>query len=403
MADELDLIPMDEAEPVAEEIDGEQPAERTEGAEPQGDVKLFDDENKLSGPVKVGLQKLREADPKVATVVSRAVFRFAEMEREFPGGLPEVLEMRSKLEEFGGFDSIQERLEGAEELTGLADQFMEGNPAFVEDMLESSPESFNALAPIVFQKYAETQPDAFASYIAKIVASDFQKCNLPLMMMRLEDMLGDNAAAREILGQVNGYLAGFQALANKAPAVAPPGPKKAPARTSADQREEQLRSREWNLDRQAVQKTIVGDAYAKAAAGRKASAEERAEIQWRFMNRAKIEADRMFPGWNEKSQRFIRNNDKAGYLRYMTSIYKRIVPEAMASAVQRTLRGKAPGPGIPRGTSQKPGATPVAAAAGFTMLSKEADTWQIDYGRTSPAMLRENRAILKDGKKVQWR
>jgi signal recognition particle subunit SEC65 len=401
MSDEADVLDMEVA---GEE---EQPAAGTEGAqgaeaaeENDGPGSLFEaDGKKLNPQIKVTLQKIRETDPKAANLVSRAVFKFAEMEREFPGGLTEVRELRDKVEEFGGLDGIEEKLQGAAELDGLAKQYMDADPAFVEDMVASSPESFAALAPIVFQKYAEVEPDAFASYVGRLVYSDFQRSDLPLMMMRLADTLGDNQRGIEAFNSINAYLGGFKKLADNAPAAPKPGARPA-ARNGTDQREEELRSREWNLDRQAVQKQTMGDAFTKAMAGRKPSTEERAEIMERFGTRAKIDADRLFPGWKEKSQKFIRANDKAGYLRFIGSIYKRVVPDAMAQAVNRTMKGKAAPtaqPGVDRGAPAK------AAPPGFVQVAKEPSSWDIDYGCTNQAMLKENRAVLKDGKKVTWR
>ena len=123
----------------------------------------------------------------------------------------------------------------------------------------------------------------------------------------------------------------------------------------------------------------------------------------RFATRAKLDADRMFPAWQEKSRKFIRANDKQGYLRYISSIYKRVVPDAMANAVNRTLKGNF-APKAQQNGARGPGsAPPKAAPAGFAQVANEPSSWDIDYGRTNSAMLKENRAVLKDGKKVTWR
>ena len=401
MADEVELLDTGAIEP----IPSPEPAGAAEEQAPESEPRpasLFEaDGKKLNPQIKVTLQKIRESDPKAANLVSRAVFKFAEWEREFPGGLTEVRELRDKIDQFGGISSIEEKLEGAAELDGLAKQYMDGDPAFVEDMVASSPESFAKLAPIVFQKYAEVEPEAFAAYVGRLVYSDFQRSDLPLMMMRLADTLGDHPKAIEAFNLINGYLGGFKQLADKAP-VARSAPRPTP-RNDTDPREEQLRSREWNMDRQTLQKQIMGEALTKALAGRKPDTEERAELMERFATRAKLDADRMFPAWQEKSRKFIRANDKQGYLRYISSIYKRVVPDAMANAVNRTLKGNFAPKAQQNGARGAGSAPPKAAPAGFAQVANEPSSWDIDYGRTNSAMLKENRAVLKDGKKVTWR
>ena len=416
MADEALLdMPEIEDEQLPVEGEGEGTAEGAEGeaqgseGEAQGEqqpvvTSLFQtDGKKLDPTVSKKLAAIKAENPALGKLLSKAVYRVAELDREFPGGLSEARELREKVEEFGGVEGIQSKIDGVKELQSLADYYMAGDPAFVEDMAVSSPESFAKLAPLVLQKYSESQPEAYAAHVGRVVYGDMQRNEIPLLMMRLIDVVGDNAKAGELIGQLNTYLGGFKALADKKVDPVRSAAQAQPKKDDLSKREEELRSKEWRAERDVAQKNIVNAEYAKALAGRKPDAEERGQIRELFSMKAARLADNLFKGWQAKAQGYIQRDDKPGYLRFMQSIYKRVAPEAMAAAVNGTMKGKA---AAPVNRQQKPavnGKPVVAAPAGFTPVAKEPGSYEIDYGRTTKEMIGKNQAVLKDGKKVQWR
>lgn len=411
MADDLELI--DDTEQQVEEP--EQQTDETEHAESDSTEEttesdapaptmLFEQGGKLSPAVKDALLKLKTEKPEVGKLLTKAVFRVAELDREFPGGLTEAREMRDKVDEFGGLSGIEEKMTELSQYSAVVDAFDAQNPAFVDE-LATFPESFCALAPAFIGKYAELSPDGFKSYIGKLVYGDMQTNEVPLLMMRLQDFIGDNPKAIEVFEKINGYLGGFRNMA----AINPAAPRAATAKPAANadnnKREDELRSKEWKIERQSIERTTRDSELTRSLAGRRPSTEERAQINELFLSRSKAAADRYFPGWGEKAQRFIRNNDKAGYLRYMTSIYSRVVPEAMASAVSATMKSARRPAASANGQPAKPKPAGVAgapAADGFKRMANMPPPYEIDYTRTSPSMISGNKAVLRDGKKVSW-
>lgn len=406
-----DLMELDSAtEETAVLADGEQVAEGAEGqqateGEEQPVTDLFEpDGKKVHSAIRAQLAKIKTEKPDAGKLITDAVYRFAEFKREFPGGLAEARELRDKIEEYGGVDAISGEIATAKEFRELAKAFETSDPAFVDDMVESNPDAFASIAPMVFQKYAELNPDGFAGYVGRVVYADLQRNNVPLLMERLADVLPpDNTKAIEIFNTLNGYLGNFKTLADKAPTVKA-GKRTEPAKDdNLKQREEALRSREWKTERDGILRTEKDGAMLKALAGRKPDTEEKAQIEELFMVRAKAAVDRLEPGWAEKAKRFIGNNDKAGYLRYIKSIYQRAIPEAIASAVNSTLRGKKAAPVNNQQNGVKKSPNDATQPAGFIPLAKEPETYQIDYSRTTATMITNNQAVMKDGKKVSWR
>lgn len=402
-----DLLELEESateeQPLTEEATEtpETPETPAEGAEKIPVTSLFQaDGKKLDPQVSATLAKIKTDNPELGKLLTRAVYRVAELDREFPGGVTEAKELRDKVEEFGGVDGIAAKMESLEEMDGLAKAYMASDPKFIEDLIESSPEAFSALAPAIFQKFAEVNAEGFSAYMGRVVLGDMQANGLPLMMMRMQDLIpADNAKLKEAFEQVNGYLGGFKALADK---PLPSAKAKAATGKTDDlsKREETLRAKEWQSERDTVQKGIVNTEYTKHLAGRKPDTEEKAQIRELFVSRSKAAADKLFPGWMEKAQRYISSGDKPGYLRYMKSIYARVVPEAMATSVKATMKGKA---AVAAKKTVAAGGKAIVPAAGFKLVAKEPDTWDIDYVRTGAPMLRENRAVLKDGSKVAWK
>lgn len=389
------------------EADGEQPAEGAEGEQSAEGEKekpevtsLFEpDGKKVAKPIREAMLKLKAENPSIGKLVMDAVFRSAEFRREFPGGLTEVRDLRDKVEQLGGFTDIEEKLQLSNELGGLAEAFENGDPAFVEDMVVSNPESFSALAPVVMDRFHEVNADAWSAYIGRIVYADLQSNDVPLYLMRLADIVRDKPEAVELLNAVNGYLGRFKTFAGKSPATAVK-PKAAPSNAD-NQRENDIRKREWDLSDTYQRTGIIRAQYKKSLNGRNPTTEEKAQIQELFETReAKLRSAR-FPDWQKKLAGYISRNDRSGYLRYLASMHRSVGIEAVTSAVTSTLKDKA-------GATKKLAATGAAkttikAAAGFTVVAKEPDSYNIDYGRTSRTMLMENKAILKDGKKVMWR
>lgn len=401
---ELEADPIEGEEPLEQPAEGADLAEQTEeteGEEEQQEVtSLFGPDNKVAKPIRDTLAKLKTENPSIAKIITDAVYRTAELRREFPGGLTEARELRDKVEQYGGVTGIEEKVASAQTFTELATAFTNADPAFVQDLVESDPEAFAKVAPQVFDRFREVNADGFNAYVGKIVYGDIQSKDIPLYLMRLGDLIKDKPEAVTLLATVNNYLAGFKTLAEKAPTSTPiVKAKQAPANNES-QRENELRSREWNADRKELQTSIKGDSFTKALAGRKPSTEEKAQIEELFNSRAVRLADNLFKDWRKVSQGYITRNDKRGYLRYMESIYRRIVPEAMTSAVSSTMKG-ARAAAIKRPSAN--GQQPMKAAEGFSPIAKEPETHDIDYSQTNSAMISQNRAVLRSGKKVQWR
>ena len=411
---ELDPIEVEEsAEDGAERAQGEAHNEQTEGdAEKTPITSLFDETGqKINPAVKALLADLKKTNPGADKLLSKAVFRYAELMREFPAGIAEARELRDKVSDLGGLDGIETKLEAAKQFDTLASAFENADPAFVDDLIESYPDSFKALGPVFLQKYAESDPEAFTAYLGRAMHSDLSSSGFLLTFQRLSDFLPtDNPTAANTYKALATYLSEIGALATKAPTA--PKAKAAPAKSSdADSRDNELTAREWKIERDSLHKTVASKAYKEALAGRSADSEESAQISELFLSRAQKLTRQMFPELDKRLNGFIARKDKAGYFRYLNTVYQRVIPNAVKSAVDSTMRHKAAGKTgtTAQAANRMGGALPrtektgSSAPAGFTPVAKMPGPYEIDYNRTSKQMIEKNQAVLTNGKKVAWR
>ena len=199
----------------AEFLDQPDGAESEEG-EPSTDLAVIDRsgdqrpviDNKLSAPAKAALDQIRTSNPTLATTLQRALFLQDRILRELPGGMKELQTMRQRIEELGGETGIQEFRGELDGWRAFDQQYTAADPK-VLDFLTNTPEAQDAflkIAPMAFNKFAELNPDGYASYLARAVISDMEKERLPLAMMRLQDFIGENPRAIEVYNQIAQYF-----------------------------------------------------------------------------------------------------------------------------------------------------------------------------------------------------
>jgi hypothetical protein len=400
-ADVLEVEPLEGAEettleqPV--EAGEEKPAEGEEQTAPVTSL-LGPDGKKLDPTVRSLLSEIRTKNDAAGKLLTKAVYRVAELDREFPGGLTEARELRDKIEGLGGVEGIEGKLETLAELTGLSKQFMDGDPAFVEDMATSSPEAFSALAPAIFAKYAQTNPDGFTAYIGRVVWSDMNTSGIPLLLQRMADFMPvDKPQALELLNSLSTYLNGFGELSKKAPSTARSKPVEQPKKDEKNDYEQAFSaaaSDRIRLAKEEVRKTLHGESLDK---------ESQAQVIYLYEGRAKVLADRLFPGWMNKAKAYLERGNQPAYSRYMTSIDNRVVPEAVSWAISKTRShgGDKKAAPTPKQTAVSRPGTSAAPANGFKPVASIPQN--IDWGRTSKQMVQEDRYILTDGSRVQVR
>lgn len=392
--------PEPESDPEAPEED--RPAEDAE-------TKPAIQDGRLSDEAKALILELRAKNPRLAAQVKDALFGSDALRKAFPGGLQEAKEFKAKIDAYGGVEAVEKFRSELDEFNGLDKLFADGNPQFVDKLIEGNADGFGQFAPIAFNKFAQLHPENYAAFICKVVAQDMSQRDVPLALARLQDFLGDDPRAQQAWGVLDGYLKSVRQNAQGSivpdkKAVAPPDDRA----MQLEARESELTEREWKEENGRAQDQIFRNEWTRLMGARKVSSEDRAAILGLFRDGiASLQAN---PDYQKTIARYWSAKDKSGYLKYQAATYGREVPRLLGNGFSKILRTK-PGPTngvkppVQNGSlPQKPQAAAGKSEAGFQWINKAPTTMglSVDYKKTTREMVNSGRAVLSDGRRVQW-
>lgn len=388
-------------------IENEQP-EGLEAAPEGGEPEPLIVGNKLSQKALQTLNELKAKDPKLAAEFKQSLFVASSLKALIPDGIKGVQALKQSIEAVGGVEGIQTLQSENQKWNDLDAQYTGADPAFVEAISEFAPDAFAKLAPSIFEKYASISPDGYAQYVCSTIVADMQAKQIPLALARIADHIGDKPQAVELLNQVIKYVNGLDATGRSTPK--PVAGKNAPApdarAAELDKRETTLRQSEFRTAADSNLKSTFASAWDKATAGLKIDDRQKGAIQELFSSRllARLKGD---PEFDKNVQKFFKAGDREGYNRFIGTAYRDHVSPALRAAIDQIMPARRPGPtpGAPAPrTPPKPAPPPVGnVPTGFASVASRPAAGTIDFQRTSPSMISAGKAILADGKKVQWR
>ncbi len=368
------------------------------------ELKLIDG-GKLSADAKKHLEELKTTNPPLAKALQRALYRGAEIEKELPGGVKEVRQLRQTIETLGGEHGIQDLQKERDGWRQFDEQYTAGDPKAIEFMT-SEPEgreAFLKLIPSALAKYEQLHPEGFSNYMAQVIGGTMAQHGIPLALERLSDFIGDNPKAIEQFNKLVGFTKFIGDLSTKQ--VQPPKFQQEDPnneRTQLEQERSQFEREKWKGETAAEQNKMASDEWARLTAGRKLSDQQTAAIFELFTTRF----DKEIAKHEGTLDRYFGAKDKTGFLRYASQLSRTELPKKLREAFEAIVPAK-PGPRPSNGAAPAKNGIPakgVAIAQGFTQIGKQPATAEIDYRNpfNSIANFQQGRAVLKDGKKVQW-
>jgi hypothetical protein len=397
------------AEAASEDTASQSPAENTVGDQATTAPKPLVDGGKLSQEAKETLAKIKAENPKLARDFERSLYKVAQFEKALPGGLKEVEQLRQTVETLGGPNGIQEIQAEVNGWHQFDEQYMAGDPKAVEFMTSEpeGQEAFLKLIPSAIQKYEQLHPEGYRNYMAQVFNATANQSDIPLTLMRLADLVGDNPRAMEQLQRLDGFFKFIKGEASKQ-VEAPKFQKEQQddGRSQFEQEKSAFEREKWKAETAAEQQKIALDEWNRMLAGRKLTDAQKAHIAESFelkLNQA-IEQKH-----KETLERYFTAKDRAGFLRYASQISKTEVPRIMRAVFDAVAPGKpaqrptngAPPPPVKNGAP----ARGVPIAQGFTQVAQRPDyKTQVDLRNpfNNAENMRKGLAILKDGKKVRW-
>ncbi len=376
-------------------------------AEPEATVaeKPLIDGGKLSAEAKATLDKLKVENPSLARAIQRALFKEAEFGKLAPGGIQEIKALRETVEQLGGETGLQDMQREIAGFRGFDEQYTAGDPKAIDFMTSDAQgrEAFVKLMPVALQKFEQLHPEGFKGYMAQVMEQSMYASGIPLALERLGDFLADNPKAMEQWNKIAGFVK-FVGDTSRKQVEAPKFQQAQPDNRAGEleQRESALMRNEWKNETAGEQRAVFQGEWDRLAAGRKLSDPQTAAVKELFESRLNKALNGKH---SETLEKYFKAKDKSGFLRYASSISKTEVPKALREAFDAVMPGRpGPRPGVAPPVKNGGPARGTPIAAGFTQLAQRPATNEIDmrHSFNTPSNYQSGRAVLKDGRKVQW-
>ncbi len=231
----------------------------------------------------------------------------------------------AQIEQFGGLDRLPEIAEGAAELSRIDELYDAADPAFIDGMIESNPESFKALIPVALEKFKAQNFEAYASMVAPdILAGMDARGGVRDAIEGLAGLAKDNPELARHLQPLIAYYNSIFDLSQKAgkpAAAAKPAAQAEERETQLNQREQALKTKEWDTERGQIHRSAFNATMERIMAGKaKPDDQQRAAIGTLYMS--SMERQAKDPKHRSTVDRFLAANDVDGYKRYMAGWYK---------------------------------------------------------------------------------
>lgn len=359
---------------------------------------------------------------KQLSALNKIIHRDNELSTRYPDGFKAVESQLEAIQQLADDPTvpmdrvIQETLQERNYFRELDSLFTSGKPEFVDKMADASPEAFQNIAPSVFRKFSEVNPEGYSSYIAQVALSSMNSSEIPLQFRILASFLPqlpDSPAKEQVLNAVEaifGWSEGLKAMATKP--IAPKLPENTGKSENGNDsnlqsREMNVTRREWNGSVQREGVDFVLSEATKAAGKNKLTDKEKQTVVSKVGEEleARLSADRRY---GETMQGYLKNGNRNAYIQRIQSERKKLIPGATRRAVDDVIAARPKQAAKPNGQAQPSTKKSAQADSGvpqYRRISGHPKTIgkQVDLNRTSHTMLTKRQAYLVGEKEpVQW-
>ena len=362
----------------------------------------------LAEVAKTSVEALKAINPALPAAIKSAAFELGGLYREFPGGLREAVAAKQTLSEYGGVEGLKETTAAIQDYGNLETLFEKGDPAFINRLAEAAPSSFSQIMPAGLEKWKATDPEMYNHVQARVMMQTLDGAKISETLAAVWERLGEDAAQKPLkdaIAQMWHTLEGYRKAGEKAPER-----KVDPQSEALTRREQELAARETKAllspirneglrQLQSVTEREMTQSYQWSATD--------PDVKAAVLDRVKSEV--MKASGKDKAfvtefNRLKERGDSAGLSRHVKNFQDRVTP-AIVQRVARlfAVKPKGAGPQIVK----KPIAPGTAQAAkpavqGWTRVNGQPTASQMDRSKTTADMILDNKAILKDGRKVTW-
>jgi hypothetical protein len=356
------------------------------------------------------IRGLKETDPKAYKQAKADFFQLRELRSTFPT-VQAARDARELIESVGGQEGISEMRTLTSEFKQAAHQFLEGDPQFIKDLAEDDPVAFSLHFPIMLDEMQKRDFGYFADNISKLWDKEFEATGIPRVLQDAKATLEKVPKGPErdaALFYVNEILKWQQSISNRSKKAEDPRVKtllseRAKTRQSEAQSEQQEFLKGYRTESANTvmkQAMTVFDSHFKNWKLEPQRRERLIGEVVRIANAA-VEKDKQF---KKDRDALLDAKDSRGATRLVRERYSREWATAVKEVAGTYRLGAGPGKQQQQqpNNQQRPGGQQRPADKGWIRVNTRPAAEEIDRSRTSPEMIVGGKAILRDGRKVDW-
>src|SRR5215469_268579 len=311
-----------------------------------------------------------------------------------------------------------------EQLQQILADIQSGAPRLLDEMVTDNPGSFKSLVPQAMDKLAELDNERFSNYVAKSATNYLQSQGIDVNFALLDaflpsipDFPGKNQFI-DALQKVYSTIGGLKTLASKqigAPNVTQPGngTQNGTQNSDLDAREQNVLRMEWNQTAGSANVKLRDAEMTRAAGARKVTLTESEKSEIKSAVREEFEtrlaANR---NYGDAMRGYLRNKNQTEYNKRAASEGQKLLPSIVARHTNAVIdkRQKVTMSGKPgaNGNGARPAPQPTKDPSGNLVQwlsgSPKSVGKQVDFMRTSNAMLNRGEAYLRGEKGLfKWK
>ncbi len=324
------------------------------------------------------------------------------------GGVDKLLELKGQIDQMGGEAGFQEAQQELGAWRDIDAQWVNGDVNLVTHLAESNPASFEKIAPAMFSKLGDTNPELYnylgASIITNTFAGDGTITNLLLMKQAIA--AGDVKLAGQYFQKIEGNIAALQNLASQAPKSKAPDPRQSAWETEK-QGFQQKETERFSNDVSTRNNTWMEPKVKSELASYLNGAEKRLSQNTldRLDNAIRSEIWEKHlatnPSFMKSRQALYAKQDLAGVERLYKQYAEKLFPVVTRQIAKEF--GLTPAAKRAAAVAQTGGGKTATKAAtpGWIAVDKFPSPSEVDSRATTFDMKLKDQFILKDGRKVQ--
>ena len=362
----------------------------------------------LSEVVKKSGEALKAIDPALPAAMRTAAFELGGLYREFPGGLREAVATKQAFDAIGGESGAKELQEAVSDYVSIEQMFEKGEGAFMERLADASPASFSQIMPKGLEVWQAKDPEMYNHVQAKVMVNTLDGAKVSDTLEQIWNAITDEGQKplKEAVARLWNTINDFRKLGEKAPER-----KTNPQDEALTRREQEIAQRETRAllspiinEGRAQIKSITDREMSQGYQWSNADPDVQAAVRERVHSEV-VNASKKDKAFCNEFDRLKARGDAAGLSRHVENFQKRVTPGVIQRVARLfAVKPKNAGNGAVKKAPAVAGSGNGAAKAdaGWVRVSQMPSPGQVNRSATTDSMILDNKAVLKDGRKVVW-